>query len=95
MFEQHGFDALSRSQVNAVASAITVGYYPFSSAPPLHFGDENRQLNVVRSGTIELRNVGGDLVTRTAEISEEAVNKICPTSLFFLPDRRTLCSILQ
>jgi CBS domain-containing protein len=61
-----GFDALTDVQVNSAASAIQIGYYR-AGKDVLHIGDENKQLHIVRSGALELRNSDGDLVTRAAE----------------------------
>jgi CBS domain-containing protein len=61
-----GFDALDEAQINKAASSMQVGYYRAGN-DVLHIGDENRQLHIVRSGALELRDANGDLMTRAAE----------------------------
>ena len=48
------------------AKAIKVAYFR-SGSDILTIGGENRELHIVRSGAVELRNEDGDLVTRLAE----------------------------
>ncbi len=61
-----GFEELEEKQINAAAKAIQIGYYKAGSNV-LSIGDANKQLHIVRSGALELRNAEGDLVTRAAE----------------------------
>ena len=61
-----GFEELEDKQVQAAAKAIQIGYYKAGSNV-LSIGDANKQLLIVRSGALELRNAAGDLVTRPAE----------------------------
>ncbi len=62
----HGFDVLTEAQVNAAATSMQIGYYRAGS-DVIHIGSENKQLHIVRSGALELRNGEGDLVQRVAE----------------------------
>jgi len=61
-----GFDLLDDTQVAAAARSMQIGYYR-SGSVVMTPGTENRQLHIVRSGALELRNNEGDLVTRVAE----------------------------
>ena len=61
-----GFEELDEKQVEAAARAIQIGYYKAGSNV-LAIGDTNKQLHIVRSGALELRNAEGDLVMRPAE----------------------------
>ena len=64
--ELPGFDELDQEELTAAARAIQIGYYKAGSQV-LKLGAPNKQLHIVRSGAIELRNAEGDLVTRPAE----------------------------
>lgn len=64
--ELPGFDELEERQIQAAAKAIQIGYYKAGSNV-LSIGDTNKQLHIVRSGALELRNSEGDLVMRAAE----------------------------
>jgi len=61
-----GFDLLDEEQVKTAARSIQIGYYRAGSIV-LHAGRDNRQLHIVRSGALELKNADGDLVARVAE----------------------------
>jgi CBS domain-containing protein len=61
-----GFEELDEKQVEAAARAIQIGYYK-SGSQVLTIGATNKQLHIVRSGALELRNAEGDLVMRAAE----------------------------
>ena len=61
-----GFDLLDEAQIKTAARSIQIGYYRAGSVV-LQTGRDNKQLHIVRSGALELRNVEGDLVTRVAE----------------------------
>jgi CBS domain-containing protein len=64
--ELPGFEDLDHDQLTATARAIQIGYYKAGSQV-LTLGAMNRQLHIVRSGALELRNAEGDLVMRPAE----------------------------
>ncbi len=60
------FAMLSEEERHTAARATTVAYYR-TGADILEIGKVNDELQVVRSGAVELRNEDGDLVTRLAE----------------------------
>jgi CBS domain-containing protein len=64
--ELPGFEELDENQLNAAARAMQIGYYKAGSQV-LTIGESNKQLHIVRSGALELRNAEGDLVMRAAE----------------------------
>ncbi len=64
--ELPGFDELDEKQLHAAAKALQIGYYKAGSQV-LTLGALNKQLHIVRSGALELRNAEGDLVMRPAE----------------------------
>ncbi len=61
-----GFDRLNAESLHRAARAVSVAYYR-AGRDILAIGVENRELNIVRSGAVELRDGNGDLVTRLAE----------------------------
>ena len=64
--ELPGFEELDQEELTAAARAIQIGYYK-SGSQVLQIGASNKQLHIVRSGALELRNAEGDLVMRGAE----------------------------
>ena len=64
--ELPGFEELDQEELTAAARAIQIGYYKAGNQV-LKIGAPNKQLHVVRSGALELRNAEGDLVMRGAE----------------------------
>ena len=60
------FAMLSGEERHAAARATSVAYYR-TGTDILEIGKANDELQVVRSGAVELRNEDGDLVTRLAE----------------------------
>ncbi len=61
-----GFDSLDAREINAAARSIDIAYYRTGS-DILTIGGTNTNLNIVRSGAVELRNEDDDLVLRLAE----------------------------
>ena len=61
-----GFDSLDDREINVAARGVEIAYYRHGS-DIFAIGDTNTNLNIVRSGAIELRNDEGDLVLRLAE----------------------------
>ena len=61
-----GFDALTDAQVSACSRSIHIAYYR-QGAEVLAIGSSNKQLHIVRSGAVELRNEDGEMMTRLAE----------------------------
>jgi len=61
-----GFDALNDAQVAACARSIDIAYYR-QGDDILATGSENRQLHIIRSGAVELRDDGGEMMARLAE----------------------------
>ncbi len=64
--ELQGFEDLDEKQLSAAAKAMQIGYYKAGSQV-LTIGATNKQLHILRSGALELRNAEGDLVMRAAE----------------------------
>ena len=64
--ELQGFEDLDEKQLSAAAKAMQIGYYKAGSQV-LTIGATNKQLHILRSGALELRNSEGDLVMRAAE----------------------------
>ncbi len=61
-----GFDGLDDKEINTAARATDIAYYRHGSNI-LEIGSTNTNLNIVRSGAVELRDAEGDLVIRLAE----------------------------
>jgi len=61
-----GFDHLDATELHRAARAVSVAYYR-RGQDILSIGVGNTQLNIVRSGAVELTDGNGDLVTRLAE----------------------------
>ncbi|MEO1247379.1 MAG: DUF294 nucleotidyltransferase-like domain-containing protein [Pseudomonadota bacterium] len=61
-----GFDALNERQIGIAARAVKVAYYPKQS-DILVIGHRNAELNIVRSGAVELRDEQDNLVARATE----------------------------
>ena len=61
-----GFDGLENHEITAAARATEIAYYR-NGADILTIGADNENLNIIRSGAVELRDAEGDLVIRLAE----------------------------
>jgi len=61
-----GFDHLDEAELHRAARAVSVAYYR-RGQDILSIGVTNTQLNIMRSGAVELTDGNGDLVTRVAE----------------------------
>ncbi len=61
-----GFDRLDERLLAACARNVEIAYYRRGD-DILTIGTENRQLHIVRSGAVELRNESGEMMTRLAE----------------------------
>jgi len=66
LHELPGFSALTAAQIAHCARHIEIAYYR-KGTDILNVGEKNAFLHIVRSGAVELRNAGDELMTRLAE----------------------------